>query len=95
MTIARTRELFLACPTSQTSFSIHRSIDFFHRSIDFLRSETFSNVIDTLKQYCTEKNAGDSVHVLVRVLENDLMLLTMNGSTIQRSMNSYFAKKND
>jgi hypothetical protein len=51
--------------------------------------------IDTLKQYCTEKNAGDSVHVHVRVLENDLMLLRMKGSNIQRSVNSYFAKKND
>jgi hypothetical protein len=50
--------------------------------------------IDTLKKYCTEKNARDSVHVAMRVMENELMSMRTKNSNTQRSMNSYFAKEN-
>jgi hypothetical protein len=50
--------------------------------------------IDTLKKYCNEKNARDSVHVAMRVMEKELMGMRLQNSNTQRSMNSYFAKKN-
>jgi hypothetical protein len=50
--------------------------------------------IDTMKQYCNEKNAGDRELAAVRLCENELMGLRMKNSNTQRSMNSYFAKKN-
>jgi hypothetical protein len=49
--------------------------------------------IDTLKQYCIQKNAGDSVHAARRLFENELMGMRMQNSNTQRSMTSYFAKK--
>jgi hypothetical protein len=51
-------------------------------------------MIDNLKLYCTQKNARNSVHVAMHVLENELMGMRMENSNTQRSMNSYFAKKN-
>jgi len=51
--------------------------------------------IDTLKQYCIEKNAGDSVHAGRRLFENELMGMRMQNSNTQRSIDSYFAKKKD
>jgi hypothetical protein len=50
--------------------------------------------VDTLKRYCTEKNGQNSVHVAMRVMENELMGMRMQNSNAQRSMYSYFAKKN-
>jgi hypothetical protein len=44
--------------------------------------------IDTLKQYCIERNAGDSVHAARRLFENELMGMRMQNSNTQRSMDS-------
>jgi hypothetical protein len=50
--------------------------------------------IDTMHQYCIEKGADESVLAISRMYENALMGLRMKNSNTQRSMNSYFAKKN-